>query len=209
MQLDSFHPLTKSDLPAAVDALDDAFHEDVLWRRVFEGVGDTELRRKAFFECPLRYGLTYGKVYAGSSKLEGIAVWLPGRRADMSLWGMLRSGAIVPGMRLGKEVASRLKILSDTLGPDRNRHMKGRRYVYLMIIGVVRAHQGEGVGGRLLRAIASECDAQGLPLYLETETENNVPFYEKHGFEVLKRVMLPELDIPMWEMVREPLPVTS
>ena len=205
MSLDSLHPIGKTDIPAAVNALNDAFQDDVLWHRVFEQEEDQERCRKAFFECPLRYGLKYGKAYASSPKMEGVAVWLPGRFADMSLWRMVRSGAILPGVRMGKRASHKLKILSDTVGPDRDRHMKGAPYVYLMIIGVVRAHQGEGIGKRLLETISSQCDAAALPLYLETETEGNLPFYEKHGFETLDRVVLPEIDLPMWEMVRRPM----
>ena len=43
-----------------------------------------------------------------------------------------------------------------------------------------------------------------VPLYLETETENNVAMYEKYGFKVVKKTTLPIINLPMWEMVRAP-----
>jgi GNAT superfamily N-acetyltransferase len=171
---------------------------------VFEGANDPHGNRRAFFETPVRYGLKYGNVYASSPALEGVAVWVPGRLSDMSVWRMLRCGALRVTLGVGMDTMRKMKVIPDTLVPDRKRHMKGREYVYLMVIGVARAHQGKGIGTRLMRAITSECDAAGLPLYLETETEANLPFYAKHGVEVLDRVQIPRLNLPMWEMAREP-----
>ncbi len=204
MATDDLHPIRKPDIPAAVDALTDSFQDDPLWNVVFRDDRNEGRSRRAFFECPLRYGLSYGKVYASSPALEGIAVWVPGRLSDMSFWRMLRCGAVRAAMGMDKESVRRLKVLSDTVVPDRKRHMKGRSYSYVMIIGVRSEHQGQGVGSRLMQAITAECDAAGEPLYLETETEANLPFYAKHGFDVIERVMLPGLELPMWEMVREP-----
>ena len=65
-------------------------------------------------------------------------------------------------------------------------------------------HQGRGFGGKLLRAIIAESTRNGHHLYLETETEANVRMYERFGFTVIKKLMLPGLDLPLWEMVREP-----
>lgn len=41
-------------------------------------------------------------------------------------------------------------------------------------------------------------------LYLDMETEQNVEMYEHYGFSVLDRVLLPEMRVPFWEMLREP-----
>ena len=48
----------------------------------------------------------------------------------------------------------------------------------------------------MLDALQSE-----IPVYLETESKKNVGFYEKLGFEVLKKITVPILDLPMWEML--------
>lgn len=204
MSTDHLHPIGEPEIQAAVDVLIDSFQHDPLWRVAVPVDGDQNRSRRALFECPLRYGLTYGNVYASSSALEGLAAWVPGRLADMSFWRMLRCGAIRAALGMEKESVRKLKILSNTVVPDRKRHMKDRNYWYVMVIGVRTAHQGQGIGSRLMQAITAECDGAGEPLYLETGTEANVPFYTRHGFEVIERVMLPELELPMWEMVREP-----
>jgi hypothetical protein len=42
------------------------------------------------------------------------------------------------------------------------------------------------------------------PIYLETQKEEKVSFYEKYCFSVKKKIILPEsLNLPMWLMVRD------
>jgi ribosomal protein S18 acetylase RimI-like enzyme len=73
-----------------------------------------------------------------------------------------------------------------------------------MFLGVARAAQGRGVGSRLLKAGTRRCDDEGLPAYLETQTERNLGFYRRHGFEVVSET-LPRRDAPrLWSLWREP-----
>jgi len=81
--------------------------------------------------------------------------------------------------------------------------MKGRVYIYLMIIGVASEFQGQGFGGKLLGALIEESEQIGTPLYLETTTETNVRMYERLGFRLLNQIILPVVNLPQWEMVRE------
>ena len=64
--------------------------------------------------------------------------------------------------------------------------------------------QGKGFGRKLIGAAIEKSEHEGLHLYLETETEENVKLYEHFGFRLLKRITLPMVELPMWEMVREP-----
>jgi len=43
-----------------------------------------------------------------------------------------------------------------------------------------------------------------LSIHLEPFTEENVKMYEHFGFRLLKKITLPIVDLPMWEMVRKP-----
>lgn len=80
--------------------------------------------------------------------------------------------------------------------------MKGKAYTYLQIIGVAPSFQGQGFGGKLLHALIEKSEQTGVPIYLETETEANVSLYEYFGFSVIKKIMLPIINLPMWEMIR-------
>jgi ribosomal protein S18 acetylase RimI-like enzyme len=63
-------------------------------------------------------------------------------------------------------------------------------YYHLWFIGVAPEHQGRGRGGQLLREILEEAENQHRPVYLETSTLKNLPWYEKHGFEIFDRLEL-------------------
>lgn len=74
---------------------------------------------------------------------------------------------------------------------------------YLQFVGVVPGHQGRGTGSRLLRAVLDRCDASATPAYLEATSADNRRLYERHGFESIRELTLPD-GPPLWPMWREP-----
>jgi ribosomal protein S18 acetylase RimI-like enzyme len=201
-EMDSFYRLTFRDAFRAGEAMADAFVDDPVWRKLFEGESNLSRKYQAFFEVPIRLCLRYGKVYATSANFEGIIACVPGRFSDITFWRFLRSGAFGCGMRMGTSAGKRMVDLK-VLPLDRAKNSGGRPYMYLLLLGVKREHQGKGIGGSLLRPLMAECDAQNLPIFLETETEENVKMYEHFGFKLIKKITLEKLGLPMWEMMRE------
>lgn len=55
---------------------------------------------------------------------------------------------------------------------------------YLPWFGVDAAQQNKGLGGELMRQCLAFVDRDRLPAYLESPNPRNLPFYERHGFEV-------------------------
>src|SRR3546814_17274715 len=49
-------------------------------------------------------------------------------------------------------------------------HRPRGRFWYLHYVGVRPDHQGQGHGGRIIRAQTAKADAEGLPCWLETAT---------------------------------------
>lgn len=74
---------------------------------------------------------------------------------------------------------------------------------FLAVMGVDPNHQGKGVGAALLKRGLVRCDRDHLPVYLESSSERNVPFYERHGFDVLGTVQLSGCP-PVFPMLRRP-----
>lgn len=62
-------------------------------------------------------------------------------------------------------------------------HPKGLLY-YLWFIGVSPDAQNTGIGSKLLNSIIEESRRQNRVIILETSTEKNLPWYEKHGFTI-------------------------
>lgn len=202
--MQGLYQLTRKDLPQAVTCLKNAFRDDPLWREVFRDDPNREQSLTSFYTIPLLYAMRYGGVYAPSPRIEGVAVLLPAKHAGMPTWGMLVSGALRHGARLGKGTLNNLAIVSKQLTTDRQRLMSGKAYQYLAGLGVDPDLQGQGYGSRLMEAITSNCDVSRLHIYLETETGDNVRFYQKHGLELLQRVEIPKFGLPMWQMAYEP-----
>ena len=64
------------------------------------------------------------------------------------------------------------------------------RMCYLWFIGVNPIYQGSGIGSKLLREIIEESEMEDRPIYLETSTMKNLPWYKKLGFEVYDKLNL-------------------
>ena len=81
-------------------------------------------------------------------------------------------------------------------------------HYYLYSIGVTRNSKGKGVGPSLLKPTLIKSDTEHKSIYLENTKSENIPFYEKHGFKVVKEVKLGKKAPKMWLMVRQPEPRT-
>ena len=55
---------------------------------------------------------------------------------------------------------------------------------YLWFIGVNLEDQNKGLGSKLLQSIIQFSEQKNKPIYLETSTIRNLPWYKKFGFEV-------------------------
>lgn len=56
--------------------------------------------------------------------------------------------------------------------------------IYLWFIGVYLDDQNKGFGSELLQSIIEFSEEKNKPIYLETSTLRNLPWYQKFGFEV-------------------------
>jgi ribosomal protein S18 acetylase RimI-like enzyme len=107
-------------------------------------------------------------------------------------------------MRMGLNASNKMGSVFKPITEDRHEYMAERTFLYLLIVGVATKMQGKGFGRKLISAAIDKSEREKLQLYLETETEGYVEMYEHFGFRLLKRISLPIVDLPMWEMVRKP-----
>ena len=152
------------------------------------------------FEFSTRFGVLYGEVYTTSPNLEGVAVWLPSEKADMTLRRVMRNGGLSLLPKLGGDLIQRLPSLN-SISSLRKRHAPFRHW-YLLLLGVDPLFQGKGYAGNLLRAMLARLDEEHLPCYLETQNGKNVAIYQHYGFKVVAEVLVPGTEIALWAMLR-------
>jgi ribosomal protein S18 acetylase RimI-like enzyme len=59
---------------------------------------------------------------------------------------------------------------------------------YLAALGVDIKAQGKGMGSILMKHALMRVDRERKAAYLESSNPRNIPFYERHGFEVIGRI---------------------
>jgi ribosomal protein S18 acetylase RimI-like enzyme len=74
---------------------------------------------------------------------------------------------------------------------------------YLPLIGVDPTRQCKGYGSALLQHTLQLCDRDDKLAYLESSGPRNIPFYERHGFEILGTIQI-GTSPPISPMVRKP-----
>ncbi|HLI05116.1 MAG TPA: GNAT family N-acetyltransferase [Ktedonobacteraceae bacterium] len=195
-------PLTLSHLKQAAAVLGRAFFADPLWQYLLPD----DTRRAALlpscFRLFVRYSLRYGECYT-TTNLSAVACWLspgnttptPGRLLLVAIHGApLNFGW--SALQRNNRVASYTEALHKQYAPD--------PHWYLWGLGVDPAYQGQGLGSMLIQAGLARADTRHYPCYLETMNERNVPFYQKHGFQVMSEGKAPGTELRIWSMLRKP-----
>ncbi|MDV2991430.1 MAG: hypothetical protein N4J56_001084 [Chroococcidiopsis sp. SAG 2025] len=116
---------------------------------------------------------------------------------------MWQAGLFTLPFQIGLRAFWRQMMLLSKIEKIHKRNMPERHW-YLELLGVEPSHQGQGIGSALLQPILQQADLERIPCYLETFSEKNVYFYRQHGFQVLKTIDMPEVNLHLWTMKREP-----
>lgn len=142
----------------------------------------------------------HGEAYSSESS-DGGAFWIaPGQH--VGFWAAARAGLLEVPFRMGLGGARRFATLGGHVEELRKRHILDPHW-YLMALGVDPARQGTGIGGALLQPVLGRADAEGIPCYLETFAERNLPFYKRFGFRICAQSKLPD-GPDLWAMFRRP-----
>jgi ribosomal protein S18 acetylase RimI-like enzyme len=188
------------DVEAMAAQLARTFLDDPVTSHIFRNPARREAGLRAYFRTQMRDDyLPFGGCYT-TDGYAGSAIWAPaGKPLLTGLGGILAMLPVLPYVAANLGTTLRLLNLVETKHP-REPHW------YLASLGTAVERQGMGVGSALMRPVLEHCDAEGIPCYLESSKERNVPFYRRHGFEVVEEVPLPGDGPPVWTMWREPRP---
>lgn len=168
----------KSDKRTVTDILCTSFYNN----RSVNYVIPQDHRKKLRLEKLMAYSfdvcLAFGDVYLSDCGHACALVLHPDRKRTtlQSIWWDLKLAATVFGFSGTARALSREKLVK--------KHHPASAMYYLWFIGVQQEFQHAGIGKQLMQELLLQSTAMQRPVYLETSTPENVPWYQKFGFEI-------------------------
>jgi GNAT superfamily N-acetyltransferase len=189
-----------ADLEPLADALSRSFADDPVMEFIYPERNRIN-RIRSFFHHELRHHyLRDDETWTTTDAVLGGALWSPPGKWRHSWIDVLRMmPRQVPA--LGRNLVRGLSALNGVEAA----HPPGDHY-YLGVLGTDPSAQGKGLGSACLEPVLRRCDEEGMGAYLESSKEKNVPFYNRHGFEVTRELPLAGGGPSVWLMWREPKP---
>lgn len=195
--------LSRVRLNDAAKLLSRAFWGDPFCAYLFPEEEKRSTLSQKFYLLNLQHIMMVGEVYTTSS-FKGIAAW--------RFFGDDAGKKIEPksdprsklAIAMGEVAFARLIAANKMLNESHKRIMP-MSHCYLLFLGVEPGQQGKGYGSILISPILKYADDKCLPCYLETMREENLLFYDKHGFRVVQAKALTDDGPFAWFLVREPL----
>lgn len=179
----------------AARAVADGFFDNEIW--VWLLPRDWQRRRL----LPRHYRAMIRRVYVPRG-----GAWTTADAAGASLWFPPGTLALSRRERF-TEIASLLPEGADSFGRGARweallaRHHPREPHWYLQTLAVAPAAQRRGIGTALIEPGLDRADGEGMPVFLETQRESNVPYYRRFGFELTEEISLPDSP-PLWLMWR-------
>ena len=170
-----------------------AFADDPLMRWLYPDDDEYFLGDGLQFRPLFRRWLAYDQTFTTDDSVS-VAAFIPPGRPDT---GVVRAPDDPPHteQRLARFTA---------MSPSMAEHTPEEPHWYLNLLGTHPHWRRQGLGAAVIGPIWRVCDDDGLPLYLETATPENVAYYNHLGFAVRSEWDRP-LDGPhMWGMIRFP-----
>jgi ribosomal protein S18 acetylase RimI-like enzyme len=172
------------------ELLAQAFSLDPLWLSLLPI--DTERKRvlRLFYGHMLKIGFLYGEIRVAGDPPAGLAVWLPPGREIVSFGMDVRAG----GVRLlgGVRPAVLRRAMAMEAGINRtHRTLLREPHLVLALLAVAPAERGRGIARALLADGLERAVWAGTPVYLETQNEAHIAFYERFGFRVAAKSPVP------------------
>jgi ribosomal protein S18 acetylase RimI-like enzyme len=203
---DAVYRVTPERFDDAAGVLARAFFDYPVWQWVMP---DEDHRRRALpiaSRATILWGQLVGENYALGVPAQGVAIWARPGMADhdvdpdgsLTEWNAVEEAIGPAGMR-------RFEQMVEIQRPLREKYIPNDGW-YLCWLGVDPAAQRIGVGSALLREMFARLDTTAAATYLETEKPANVPYYLKHGYEIVHQGVLPDGGPEYWCFLRQPKP---
>jgi GNAT superfamily N-acetyltransferase len=183
-----------------------AFHDYPLM--VYTMPDPAERRRQLLLEQTwnVRHGHMFGHVLGIGDPLLGVAIAYPPGDDHFSDEKKRQSGhddlAAALGQDAGEGADAEMLSIFD-YGEEQLLRAVTEPHWWLEAIAVDPAAQNRGLGGQLLAALHVLTDAANQPLTLLTHEARAVPFYQRHGYELVCEGTEPTSGVRHWGLWRD------
>jgi ribosomal protein S18 acetylase RimI-like enzyme len=192
-------PPFKADVGELSVALARAFHDDPVMMWLLPNVVHRARALPRMFATMSRHHFLAGggaEVALQDDAIGGVALWDPPGRwktPPREKWRMKPAFALAFRSRIppAQKVADMMK-----------EHHPEEPHWYLAVIGTDPSVRGKGFGQALMTSRLKRVDAEHAPAYLESTKWDNVPYYQRFGFEVTGEIELPNSGPRLWSMWR-------
>lgn len=159
-----------------IDILGKAFDDNKSVNYVVKQDGKRRQRIKALMEYSFNVCNAFGEVWISDDQQACALILHPDQKRTSLrtlLWDVKLALSVI-GINRVRAVLKREAMI-------KSKHPK-EPFSYLWFIGVNPQHQNKGIGSAFIRDVINECERKKRPIYLETSTEKNLPFYGRFGF---------------------------
>jgi len=175
---------TYSDRKSAVQILSKSFDSNKSVEYVIKGGPKRRTQIRALMEYAFDMCMLFGEVYISDDKKACALILLPYKK-KLTLKSIELDIKILffcSGIKKLSKVLKREEAIRD-FHPE-------NKYAHLWFLGVLPQEQRKGYGSKLLAELTASYSKRHLPVYLETSTRSNLPWYARHGFTLVKELRL-------------------
>ena len=179
---------TSSDVPAIIETISLAFHDDPTWAWAFPDRRSRQAQFRIWWGLHANGAMRFEQpaVYV-TDAVEAAALWIPPGEPELSDEQTARVAPMLAEM-LGEhsDVVFELLERFEAVQPENPPHY------YLSLLGVHDGHRGRGLGMKLLAENLERFDAEGIPSYLESSNSANDSRYERLGYARIGEFTTPD-----------------
>ncbi len=165
-----------------IDILFESFYYNKSVNFVVKQDAKKDKRLRILMEYSYFVGENFGKIYLNKDKSACAILIDPSKKRTTFksvLWDIKLLIFCIGISNLSKVMKRESEI--------KNNHPK-INFIHLWYIGVSQNDQGKGIGTLLMKEIIDDYHKKEQPIYLETSTIRNFPFYERLGFEKVAEI---------------------
>ncbi len=194
-------PARRTDVPGLAAVLSRAFHNDPVFGWLQPHAGRRAASTPGFFAAMARQHFLAGggvEVAVSETGIGAATLWdPPGCWEQKLLEQVTMLPAVLRAFR-GRLGAAR------ALSEEMKKNHPEEPHWYLAVIGSDPLVRGAGFGQALMRSRLERCDAEGAPAYLESSHPDNIPYYQRFGFDLMGEFRAPGGGPSLWPMWRRP-----